>query len=141
MWTPVLLTFQAAMRISLFCVGLLLFGMALASCGGPSTKPTSTAPPTPPVLYSVTGTAKTVEIRYTLPDGSSVIGTNAQTLPFTYEWPTPPAQGQLVSLSAEITTAGDTGTVHVSVSENGIETGSDTATGYPNSAQVSYGHK
>jgi hypothetical protein len=122
---------------SLVCVCLLGFGVALASCGGTSTMPTSTAPPTPPVLYSVTGTAKTVEIRYTLPDSSIFISTKGQTLPFTFAWPTPPAQGQLVLLSAEITTAGDTGTVRVSVSENGIETGSDTATGYPNGAQVS----
>lgn len=128
------------MQKSLIGVGVLLFGVALASCGT-STMPTSPAPLTQPVSFSVTGTAKTVQIDYTRPDGSIVIGTNAQTLPFTYAWLTPPAQFQLVLLSAEITTAGDTGTVRVSVSENGIETSSATATGYPNTARVSYSHK
>jgi hypothetical protein len=95
----------------------------------------------PPFSYSVTGTAKTVEIHYTRPDYSIVIGTNGQTLPFTYTWPTPPNKDQLVLLSAEITTPGDTGSVLVSVSENGIETANATATSFPNHAEVLYYHK
>jgi hypothetical protein len=92
-------------------------------------------------VYSVTGTAKTVQLTYTLPDYSVIISGPSEQLPFTYTWSTPPNPFQLILLTAGISTRGDTGTVLVSVTENGIVVASDTATGYPNAATVRYVHQ
>ena len=119
-------------------VSALLFGIASSSCSRSSTAPTTAVPP--PVAFSVTGSAKSVQIRYTKPESIIITG-DSQTLPFTYAWLTPPNQFQLIALTATITTVGNTGTVHVSVSENGVETGSDTAIAYPNTADVHYTHR
>jgi hypothetical protein len=92
-------------------------------------------------MYSVTGTAKTVQITYSQPD-YSIIGTDqSQTLPFVYKWPAPPNKFQLILLTAGITTPGDSGTVRIAVIENGVETASDVATAYPNGVTIQYAHQ
>ena len=104
----------------------------LPSCGGR----TPTAPePTPAVTYSVTGTAMQVTLGYTVPVGSIYIDPNVK-LPFTYTWASAQPGAHLL-LSAHIDTPGDTGNVRVSIMRNGIEIRSDTATGFPNRAEVS----
>ena len=102
----------------------------------------SIAPQRPaPFTYSVTGTAKTVQITYSQAD-YSIIGTDrSQTLPFVYTWPTPPNKFQLILLGAGVTTPGDSGTVRIAVIENGVETASDVATGYPNGVTIQYAHQ
>ena len=97
----------------LVCLSVLFSSIALFSCSHPATAPS--APP-PPVAFSVTGSAKTVQISYSQPHYSiSILA--PQSLPFTFTWPVPPNQFQLVLLSAQITTVGDIGTVRASVSE------------------------
>ena len=104
------------------------------SCGSASA-PTAPAV-APAVTYTVTGTAKTVELGYTLPDGSILIPSAPSMLPFTYTWPTAQPSAHLL-LSAQINTPGDQGSIRASILKNGVEVGSQTATGFPNFATVS----
>ena len=103
------------------------------SCCSPTSPTTPGAPPA--VTYSVTGTAKTVELGYTLSDGSILIPASPMTLPFTYTWPTAQPNATLL-LSAQINTPGDQGSIRASISKNGVEAGGQTATGFPNRATV-----
>lgn len=113
---------------------LIAFSLAsgLASCGGPSA-PTAAVPA---VVYSVTGTAATVELGYTLPDGSILIPGSPVALPFTYTWSTAQPSAHLL-LSAQINTPGDQGSIRAAISKNGVEVGVQTVTGFPNTAVIS----
>src|SRR5882762_5803080 len=117
-------------RRSVVLIGLV---SAIASCSDRT--PTAPATPPPAVFYSVTGTAKTINVGYTTPIGSIFIDPQVP-LPFTYTW-TSAQSGAHLLLSAYIDTPGDLGSIRVSISKNGAEIGSDTATGYPNWATVS----
>ena len=108
---------------------------ALSSCGGTTTP--SSSPPA--VIYSVTGTAKTITIGYT--DPTSAVGTatviqTPMTLPFTYTSQTA-LSGASLFISAQIDTQGDLGSIRASISKDGVEVASQTATGFPSFANVS----
>ena len=77
-----------------------------------------------------------VALGYTLPDGSIRIPGAPVSLPFTYTWPTTPPPNADLLLSAQISTPGDQGSVRASISKNGVEASSQTATGFPNFATV-----
>jgi hypothetical protein len=98
------------------------------SCGSAPTAATPTAPP-PAVVFSVTGSAKAAQISFSNADESISI-LSLQVLPFTHTWSVLPAQFQGVLLTAQINTVGDTGTVRVSVSENGVEIDCKTAAAF-----------
>lgn len=120
-----------AQRVSAFTVLLAAAITACAACGH-SIAPT--APTANPVTYSATGTAKAVEISYTLPIGVIRIAPHT-TLPFTFSWAVANVNDVLL-LSAQVETEGDPGTVHVSILKNGVEFLSDSAAAFPNTAEV-----
>ena len=114
---------------------LLTVTGVLSSCGGTTTP--SSSPPA--VTYSVTGTAKTITISYTNPTsaiGVIIVNQNPMALPFTYTSPTA-LSGASLSLSAQIATQGDQGSIRASISKDGVEVASQTAAGFPNFANVS----
>src|ERR1700683_3958652 len=82
-----------------------------------------TAPSAPAVVYSVTGTAKTVELQYTTPEGTLFTPDNVP-LPFTYSRTATP--GDYLALLVSITSAGDTGNARASISKNGVEVATQT---------------
>ena len=126
------------MHRRLWVASLIGAALMFSSCGGGTTSPTSAAGP--PVLFSVTGTASTAYIAYTLPDYSINVDPSDK-LPFTFTWNVPPNRFQLVLLDVRITNPDEKGSVTVVVQENGIETGRATAVGFPNEAIVSYSHQ
>ncbi len=120
--------------------GLLGIIVALPSCGGTTTAPSSTPPA---VTYSVTGTAKTVQLGYSDPCFTAldpIVIPSSMTLPFTYTCQTAPPTNTKLFLSAQIDTPGDQGSIRASISKNGVEVASQTATGFPNSATLSTGY-
>src|SRR4051794_27397800 len=93
----------------------LLAIIALPSCGG-TTAPSS-APPA--VTYSVTGTAKTVQLGYSDPCFGAldpIVIPNSMALPFTYTCAKTIAPNTLLLLSAQIDTPGDQGSIRASIS-------------------------
>lgn len=108
-------------------VGVLL--LAASACKGYGNK-NPTGPSTVAVTYSVTGSAQRVSVTYR----NSTGGTSQQdsAVPFTYSFTA--SSGDVLSISAQINTDTDRGSIHVAVTKDGVVCQSADAVGFPNSA-------
>jgi hypothetical protein len=101
--------------------------------GGSSPTPPAT-PTGAPVQYIITGSARRCSATYQNASGGT--DQSEVNVPFSYSWPTARTR-DFMYMSCQIDTAGDTGSLTITLYRNGVAIQTATANGFPKIATVS----